>query len=1520
VDKLNPAQQDVIAELDLGILKSEVGARAYGANWVVKAGAESNGKGIAVDSSGNAYVTGYFQGTATFGSTSLTSSGSGDIFIAKLSTSGSWQWAVKAGGSSSGIAVDSSGNAYITGFFQGTESFGSTSLSTSGDYDSDIFIAKLSSSGSWQWAVKAGGSSGDGGNGIAVDSSGNAYVTGTFSGNHVDFGNDEVNSDGGTDIFVAKLSTSGSWQWVVEAGSSNNDAGLGIAVDSSGNAYVTGYFQGTAKFNGNLVSSGGNDIFIAKLSSSGSWQWVVKAGGSSGEYGTAIAVDSSGNAYVTGFFQGTATFGSTSLTSSGGLDIFIAKLSSSGSWQWAVKAGGSSGDSGNGIAVDSSGNAYVTGYFQGTATFGSTSQTSSGALDIFIAKLSSSGSWQWAVKAGDSNNDNGKGIAVDSSGNAYVTGYFKGTATFGSTSHTSSGSQDIFIAKLDGADTDNDLVPSGWDNCLNIANSNQTDNDWDLDGDVCDDDDDNDTVLDVDDDCSTGLAPPIDPLPFWISNASTDHDGDGCKDYHFPNDPPAWEQDTDDDNDGINDTNDDCPTGDLNWVVSNLTDHDDDGCQDSLEDTDDDNDGFSDGNDSCPKGLIPAEVYDAEGQNWWEPGADDDSDGCHNYYEDDDDDNDGMNDTSDMCDGWEYNTNHWISNSSTDYDSDGCMDDSGEDEDDDNDWISDIDDDCPKGDLGWYSNRTGAGSRWPADWDQANSTDWDRDGCQDAVEDLDDDNDGVNDSVDLCSRGYTGHYWEDWDSDENSDPDNDDDGCHDYVGTADNSTIFGTSLGEDMDDDNDLHLDHQDTCRTLAGTSNLILEDGPITVYYPNGEYKMIQVDQIGCPDEDGDDWPEYGIAIRGGGEGDGGGNPDGGVNYVQIDMFNNDSTQWWDTDGDGKGDNFADAEAIRESYWPGWLVEGADNSDSSPLDLDDDGFQDFNLLRSFGLIDSSIYIEQDIIGEAPVQLWDMCREDSGSAMWGWQAGEIYGWKVYSGGCIDSDGDLYMDSKDWDVEDASQWADTDSDGFGDNEDGFEGDGCPNTWGDSWRDRHGCVDGDRDGQSDFGDVFDKNGTQWQDTDGDGFGDNWGDSSWNQSRASNWPGEYVAGAFKPDPSPLDYDNDGFSDSAFGGDGPFDDCVLMYGTSDVDQYGCPDADGDGWSDLGDLVPTDPTQWADSDGDGFGDNPSGMMSDSCPEVSGNSTRDAFGCPDEDGDGWSSAFDFDDQSANVWSDLDGDGFPDQPGFFNSDDCINQAGTSTMPWKGCADIDGDGTMDIADMDADGDGISNALELQAGGALKTAFDIYDASSKPSDLDGDGLPDVLDADSDGDGYPDSVEKERGSDPGDANETPMNLYGDSEIGIFYVPGEGFSSQYSENGYELSLSFLVSMLTSEYLFALLLLPASLLLVLRKRRRYKRFSKRLKSAESMDDLAGAEEEIDRLITKRKLKIDQALLLRNQFERLSASFSGEGPPMLSQNRQGDSQPRASMNQDGHQSDWEQNVGWQNEQRGSGGGGPPERNW
>ena len=111
-------------------------------------------------------------------------------------------------------------------------------------------------------------------------------------------------------------------------------------------------------------------------------------------------------------------------------------MSSGGSWLWTVKAGGSDSDQGSGIAIDSSSNAYITGYFRDTATFGSTSLNSSGSFEIFVAKLSSSGSWQWAVKAGGSSDDGGYRIAIDSSGNAYITGGFSDSATFGSTSIT----------------------------------------------------------------------------------------------------------------------------------------------------------------------------------------------------------------------------------------------------------------------------------------------------------------------------------------------------------------------------------------------------------------------------------------------------------------------------------------------------------------------------------------------------------------------------------------------------------------------------------------------------------------------------------------------------------------------------------------------------------------------------------------------------------------------------------------------------------------------------------------------------------------------------------------------------------------------------------------------------------------------------------------------------------------------------------------------------------------------------
>ncbi|MDD4308871.1 MAG: SBBP repeat-containing protein [Candidatus Cloacimonetes bacterium] len=242
------------------------------------------------------------------------------------------------------------------------------------------------------------------------------------------------------------------WVWAKQTGGTGSDLGSGIATDSSGNSYVTGWFNSTVTLgNTTYTSNGGEDIFIAKLDASGSYLWAKTTGGYSTDYGMCIANDSFGNSYVTGSFEGTATFGTITLTSIGYRDIFIAKIDTHGNWLWVQQAGGISNSysGGEGIDLDSSGNCYVTGYFENTATFGSTVLTSSGYGDVFITKLDTNGNYLWAKKAGGINDEICYCIAVDSSGNSYVMGDFGDSATFGTTLLTTGDYTNTFIAKLD---------------------------------------------------------------------------------------------------------------------------------------------------------------------------------------------------------------------------------------------------------------------------------------------------------------------------------------------------------------------------------------------------------------------------------------------------------------------------------------------------------------------------------------------------------------------------------------------------------------------------------------------------------------------------------------------------------------------------------------------------------------------------------------------------------------------------------------------------------------------------------------------------------------------------------------------------------------------------------------------------------------------------------------------------------------------------------------------------------------
>ena len=466
----------------------------------------SAGLSVAVDVGGNVYTTGTFSGTVDFdpgsGVFSLSaadnSSAFSSAFVTKLDGAGKFVWARNmSGDGSSGlsVAVDVGGNVYTTGAFRGTVDFdpggGVFSLSAAGQ--SSAFVTKLDSAGKFVWAKElASGETSSSGNGVAVDGSGNVYVTGLFTGvSDLDPGPGTllVSAGGSFDSgYIAKLDSAGKFVWGRAMGGSTPDGGevsRGVAVDDSGNVYVIGSFTGTSDFgplsNGSPLvrtSAGSADIFVVKLDSAGNSVWVRAMGGPGFDAGTSVAVDGVGNVHVTGSFAETAIFFSrtigtgpgaptivTSRTSAGGRDIFVGEISTGGFVRWVRAMGGPESDEGSSVAVDGSGNVYTTGHFQGKVDFDPSADVynviSVGVRDAFLNKLDSDGRFEWVRYIGGSGEVVGAGVAVDGGGNTYTTGEFTGTTHFdldpfgvfsGGTavagSLTSLGSQDIYVAKF----------------------------------------------------------------------------------------------------------------------------------------------------------------------------------------------------------------------------------------------------------------------------------------------------------------------------------------------------------------------------------------------------------------------------------------------------------------------------------------------------------------------------------------------------------------------------------------------------------------------------------------------------------------------------------------------------------------------------------------------------------------------------------------------------------------------------------------------------------------------------------------------------------------------------------------------------------------------------------------------------------------------------------------------------------------------------------------------------------------
>ena len=907
--------------------------------------------------------------------------------------------------------------------------------------------------------------------------------------------------------FVAKLSSTGFWDWVeyLHTDALNTGSQLGalqncyfpanaVDVDSTG-IYVAGSVSTEAGVGGpipgstdcadsNVGSTGDSsgDGFITKFSSLGQQGWVTNTVNSATDNSVnSLLIDDEGLIHITVAFVTSVTMGSDTHQVSGQQTAAYAlgALTNSGSWDHSMKIEGGDieesrdtdgdgiddttlyfGPQITGLLISDSEEMIIHGFYGSTIDLDTQYSSNGGSADVFLGKLDTTDyTWKMGMSYGSSvlqSSENIFDVAIGPNGEIAMTGIYNGTFDLGGV--TLQPSSSTYYEQPSGEGYANYLALMQPDGSFSIINAMKP--------------------LDGTDSTVIGVQPfflPGDSMPKvagWyygdvqlVDNGDTTTQISSVETYEwfhwFPDLGPK-----DFDGDGLLDQDDNCPT------IANENQED----------------------------------YDGDGINGETPSADDvfGGDAC-----DSDDDNDGILDELDNCKlGVLDSVPPWVSTESEDYDGDGCRD-LDEDKDDDGDNICDVggpdsygndmsiicfesyagSDLCPKGDKGWISG---------ADTLDSNgltvSNDHDVDGCNDEGdqnnnfgEDTDDDNDGVLDPNDACPKGDIN-----WTSSVNIEPitDLDGDGCQDLL--------------EDLDDDNDNVPDEIDDCPKEFGVSNR---------------------DRTGCVDTDKDGWS----------------NPD-------------------DT----------------------WPAHPEGTADAFPID------------------------------------------------------------------------------------PSQWADTDSDGYGDNVTGSNSDDCMTVAGDSEFDRRGCLDTDSDGFSDpdeywgvegcsnqYGlcaDALPNEPTQWTDFDGDGFGDNFGNKSWEDSRDEAWPGSYMFLAVNQDACPLEPGTSG-----------------IEGNDNV-PMGCLDTDGDGWPDTMDQFKNDATQYKDSDGDGFGDNQSGNNADDCLLAAGTSSEDRLGCPDSDGDGYSDpssnwlpndcgedkcADEYKDD-ATQWKDTDGDGFGDNTSGTLPDQCIDE--------------------------------------------------------------------------------------------------------------------------------------------------------------------------------------------------------------------------------------------------------------------------
>jgi hypothetical protein len=446
------------------------------------AAGDDNVRDMAFDGAGNLYLDGKFAGTVDFdlgsGMYELTSNpvGSRTNYVAKYDASGNLVWAQQFGGdanegSDRELAVDGSGNVYVVGSFTGSANFGATALTSAGQ--TDAFVTKLDSGGNFIWTKQIGGALDDRGNGVAVDSGGNALIIADTA----------AGGSGARDAFIRKLDSSGNTIWSQVVGESSSiptkgkptptgsAGGTNITVDAAGHVYATGNMSGTVDFNaGSGTTAVSGLAFVVKLNSAGALTWArafTKGGTPSSNpivSPSDLAVDASGTVYSTGSYVLSVDFNPGAQNSqkyflnSGSLANYVSALDSSGIFLWAKSTqsvGAAATDIEAALAIDGLGGIYLAGSFNGTIDFdpgASAFALTSAGSDAFVWKLDTSGNFIWAGQMGGTSAGFARAIDVDGAGNIVAAGNFSGTADFdpgSSTSQlTSAGGFDFFVVKL----------------------------------------------------------------------------------------------------------------------------------------------------------------------------------------------------------------------------------------------------------------------------------------------------------------------------------------------------------------------------------------------------------------------------------------------------------------------------------------------------------------------------------------------------------------------------------------------------------------------------------------------------------------------------------------------------------------------------------------------------------------------------------------------------------------------------------------------------------------------------------------------------------------------------------------------------------------------------------------------------------------------------------------------------------------------------------------------------------------